>query len=121
MFTEAKYIVDPNYNPETEARLYIESEEIILENCKIRNACPFKLTIRNIGKKNLSIFDIVVSCDCLRLLTDIPNNTNIKPGEKIDLNVEFKPLEKGEIERQIIFTSNSIDPIKIIKVKANIN
>ncbi|ULB34408.1 DUF1573 domain-containing protein [Proteiniphilum propionicum] len=117
IFENAKYIVDNQYNPDNEAKLFIKPKEIILNNCIINQPEMLKIELFNKGNSLLNIKNIDLGCNCVRLI-DTQTSFIINPNDSITLHLEFKSDKKGKIEREILFVSNAINSLEPVKIKA---
>ncbi len=118
LFLQAKYLVNPDYKPEQDGILAME-EEILLADCKVGE--PRKVTIRveNPGEFPAFIRDIQMSCTCLELLSS--KQHKLEPGEAVDIDVEFTAESRGEVYREVMFFSNSSQPIRKVALRAMVS
>ena len=116
LFKYAEKIANPNIDINDKPRLFLENEEIVLDNCKEGQSEYFDVKLTNTGYSVLSIRNIDLGCSCIKLLSDVTKE--IKPGSSDFLRFEFFPDKKGVIEREITIVSNAISSFDIIKVRA---
>lgn len=115
-FSEAKSIIDINYNSSEEP--YLNCPPIVyLEDCQQGVAKPFTVSCMNSGNKPLLINDVILDCSCISLLGDTVYT--IAPQKSQRIKFEFIADDNGRIEREITIKSNGINPIKKIIVIAN--
>ena len=115
-FSFAKGVIDPNYDPKMEPVL--ECEDLIhLDNCEKDTARPFDLSISNTGETPLEVLDIQLDCSCVTLRGE--KTYTISPHQSQNINFDFTANKEGQVVREIFLKSNSIRPIKRIKIIAN--
>lgn len=115
IFQQAKYIANPNYSPDDEAKLVLP-EEIILSDCVINEPREFDIEITNEGKYPLQISDVKHSCTCLELLSD--KQLSLAPNEKSTVRVSFTAEAAGDFYREVMFFSNSAEKLMRVAVRA---
>jgi hypothetical protein len=62
--------------------------------------------------------DINVGCSCLTLLNAV--NREIKPADEEYLHLQFTAEHQGEIIRNVMITTNGIEPVRFITIRANV-
>ena len=116
LFSFSKGIIDPNYDPRMEPVL--ECEGLIhLDNCEKDIAKPFEISISNMGETPLEVLDIQLDCSCVTLRGE--KTYTISPHQSQNINFDFTANKEGQVIREIFLKSNSIRPIKRIKIIAN--
>jgi hypothetical protein len=116
LFTRAKYIVNPDYDPAEDAVLTIPAEDIVLADCKVDQPRRFTFEVRNGGKFPLLVRDIQLSCSCLKLLS--PARFRLEPGQASQVEAEFTPDGSGEFYRELTFFSDTSDALQRVAVRA---
>ncbi|MCL2028796.1 MAG: DUF1573 domain-containing protein, partial [Bacteroidales bacterium] len=114
---DMKLIIDPNYTPESDGVLSVVSE-LRLENCKLGQEQPFSLTLTNTGKSSLSVYDMRLSCTCVKLQSE--RTLTLQPGQSVKVDFLFIPDAQGEIFREIVFVSNGANGMERVTVVANV-
>jgi hypothetical protein len=117
VFRQAKYIVNPDYTPQDDGMLTMQ-EEFLLNDCKIGEPRRVAIRVENTGKFPTFIRDITTSCTCVELLS--PKQHRLDPGESLDIEVEFTGESKGEVYREVMFFSNSSEPLKRVALRAQV-
>lgn len=117
LFTRAKYIINPNYTPQDDGMLAME-DEITLDDCKVGEPRQVTIHVDNPGKFPAIIRDIQTSCTCLKLLSQ--KQHKLEPGGSVDIEVEFTGENKGEFYREVMFFSDSSEPLKRIALRARV-
>jgi hypothetical protein len=118
ILTQAKYIIDPDYNPAGDAVLSIPEEDIILDGCKVDEPRRFGFEVKNMGKFSLLVRDIQLSCTCLTLLS--PKMFRLEPGESSLVEAEFTAEARGEFYREVILFSNATESMQRVAVRAQV-
>ncbi len=118
LYTEAKFIIDPNYIPEEEAALSVV-EKVQLDDCKVGQPIPFALEVTNTGKVSLHIRDIRVSYTCVELFS--PKQLTLNPGETKTAEFEFLAEKTGEVHREITFISDGANAVQQVRIEAHAN
>ena len=96
----------------------LECEDLIhLDNCEKDTARPFDLSISNTGETPLEVLDIQLDCSCVTLRGE--KTYTISPHQSQNINFDFTANKEGQVVREIFLKSNSIRPIKRIKIIAN--
>lgn len=113
---QSKYIANPAYSPDDEAKLVIP-EEIKLADCIVSEPREFNVEISNEGKMPLSISDIQMSCTCMELLSD--KQLTLAPGEKSTVRVAFTADSAGDFFREVLFFSNSSEKLMRVAIRAS--
>ncbi len=117
LYRQTKYIINPDYTPQEDGML-VMAEEIILDECKVGEPRRVAIRVENTGKFPTWIRDINTSCTCVELLS--PKQHRLEPGESIDVDVEFTGENKGEVYREVMFFSNSSEPLKRVALRAKV-
>jgi hypothetical protein len=115
LYVQTKSIANPDYSPDIDAILTVD-KNLVLENCLVGQAKPFSITLTNTGKMPLSLYDITLSCSCVNLLSS--KKQTINPGQSQKIDFELKAESKGELFREITFTSNAVNPIETVELTA---
>jgi hypothetical protein len=115
LFTEAKYIINPDYKPENDAILAVQ-KEMHLNDCLLNVPHPFTITVKNEGSATLSIHDISTSCSCVSLKGS--KQYTIEPEKSEEIAFEFTADHEGEILREITIASNAVNAIEMVTVTA---
>jgi hypothetical protein len=115
IYLQARYIIDPDYDPTKIAILSVEKERI-LEDCEVNQPKRFGIVVTNTGLTLLEIADISVSCSCLKLLSERMHR--IDSGEYQTIDFEFTADKEGELYREITFASNASNALETVKIKA---
>ena len=115
LFTQAKYIIDPDYTPSEDAVLTM-TEEIELDGCEVGKPRQFRMEVTNTGKFPLTVRDVQLSCTCLKLLT--PARFRLEPGESSQVVAEFTAEGHGEFYREIVFFSDAAETMQRVAVRA---
>lgn len=114
----AHQILDPGYNSRSAPRIRIAKDTILLDSCKIGEAIPVILKVDNTGQHTLEISDIITSCSCIDLMSDM-KEYSIYPEEHAMIGFNFIPDRAGEMQRDIYITSNAYKkPLSHIAIKA---
>ena len=92
--------------------------ELRLENCKLGQEQPFSLTLTNTGKSSLSVYDMRLSCTCVKLQSE--RTLTLQPGQSVKVDFLFIPDAQGEIFREIVFVSNGANGMERVTVVANV-
>jgi hypothetical protein len=116
LIAQAKYIINPDYEPADDAML-ATAEEIVLDGCKKGKPHYFSVEVTNSGKAPLVVRDITTSCTCLKLLS--PKQLMLEPGASSQLELEFTAEDKGDFYREVIFFSNAAEAMTRIAVRAH--
>lgn len=117
-YKEVRYIINPQFDIRNVPVLEIEKDSIDLGNCMIGEEIDIKVELKNTGKETLLIHDVLVSCSCIELLNE--KQYTIEPEETDSLFLKFSADHPGNIERDIILTTNEMEPIRNIKVFARL-
>ncbi len=117
IYRKTKYIINPDYTPQDDGML-VMAEEILLDDCKVGEPRGVAIHVENAGKFPTFIRDIQTSCTCVELLG--PKQYRLNPGESVDIEVEFKGEAKGEVYREVMFFSNSSEPLKRVALRAKV-
>lgn len=114
----AHQILDPGYNSLSAPRIQITQDTILLDSCKIGEPIPVILKVDNTGQHSLEISDIITSCSCIDLMSDI-KEYSIYPEEHAMIGFNFIPDKAGEMQRDIYIASNAYKkPLSHIAIKA---
>lgn len=77
-----------------------------------------QFTLKNIGKENLIVSDVVSSCSCT---TGLNSTGQILPGENLQIQATFKtPMRHGDLDEELIVylkgteSGNSYSPVKLL-------
>jgi hypothetical protein len=116
IFIEAKKIVNPDYDPNMEGKLKVESDIIKLKDCKVNIAKPFQVKLTNIGKKDLNIQDINVSCSCVKITGD--KQYVLAPSESVEVGFIFTADRAGAITRYVNIITDTFEPVEQITIEA---
>ncbi len=111
---EVKAIINPNYL--ADASVLSVVEELKLENCKLKEAKPFSLMLTNSGKSPISIRDVVVSCSCLKLLSE--KQYTLQPNQSTKVNLVFTPDVRGDVFREVTFFSDAKNHRQTVRIFA---
>jgi hypothetical protein len=79
---------------------------------------PFKLEVKNLGRSDLLIDQIIASCTCVKaeILPDY-----IKVGETVTIDLIYTPLYMGQLEEIVYISCNDITKAShSFKIKANL-
>ncbi len=117
IFRQSKYIINPDYSPQEDGMLSME-EEILLGDCQVGSPRAVTIRVENTGKFPAFIRDIRTSCTCVELLS--PLQHRLEPGESVGIDVEFTGENKGEVYREVLFFSNSSEPLKRVALRATV-
>ena len=117
LYQQAKYIANPNYNPEEDAILSVV-EEILLTDCKVDEPLRFTVQITNSGKFPLLVRDIQTSCSCLKLSSS--PRFKLKPGESTDIEAVFTAEGKGLFYREIMIFSDAAQSLKRVVIRTEV-
>jgi hypothetical protein len=115
LHSQARYILDPNYDPAQNAVLSVDKKRV-LENCTLKQAQPFDITVLNTGMKTLEINDITLSCSCLKLLDG--KKHSIDPGKSKSIGFEFTADAQGTLYREITLVSNASKALETVEITA---
>jgi len=118
IYGEMKSILDPGYTPDTDAVLSVVNE-LRLDSCPLHQPVSFNLELTNTGKSPLTIRDIGLSCDCIKLLSE--NTLSLMPGESKKVYFTFTSETQGEVYRDITLFSDAINSIEMVQVVAVVN
>ena len=102
----ANQFIDSDYDSLSAPKIQIIPCEISLDNCKVSESVPVILKVTNIGHRLLKISDIITSCSCIQLQSDI-ENYDIYPGDSAVVGFYFIPDQEGRFHRDIFIASNS--------------
>ena len=117
LFTQAKYIINPDYTPLDDAILTM-NEEIALNDCKVGEPRRFSIEVANTGKFPLSVRNIKTSCTCLKLLT--PAQFRLEAGKSSLVDVEFTAEGRGDFYREVMFFSDAAEAMQRVAVRAQV-
>ena len=102
----ANQILDPGYDSLSAPKIQIEPMAISLDRCKVGESVPVVLKVTNIGHRLLKISDIITSCSCIQLMSDI-KDYDIYPDDNAYVGFYFIPDQEGNIKRDVFIASNS--------------
>ena len=115
----AQQILDPGYDSLSAPKIQIEPMSISLDSCIIGESVPVILKVANVGHRLLKISDIITSCSCIQLMSDI-KDYDIYPGDSAYVGFYFLPDQEGSIKRDVFIASNSYKmPLYHVTVNAN--
>ena len=103
----AKIIWDKIPSIDSLSNAEISKRELYFGKCKIGNTMKAKLYINNISSNNLVIKEIKIANEQLRVVTQ----HLIKPHRNTVCNVQFRVKEKGYFCKDVVFMSNSKNPL----------
>lgn len=117
LYLASRYTINPQFNIKDAPLLEIENSNIDLGELKVGESTKFSVKLKNGGKDTLQIYDISVSCSCLKLLSK--KSYAIDSGGEDSLYLEFSADYAGEIKRDLRLTTNGIEPSKLITIVVN--
>ena len=116
----AHQILDSGYDSLSAPRIHITQDVIILDSCRVGESVPVILKVGNTGQRTLEISDMITSCSCIDLMSDM-KEYSIYPGEHAMIGFNFIPDIAGEVQRDIYIASNAYKkPLVHITVKADV-
>jgi hypothetical protein len=116
--TEAKKIMDPEYDISQEPFLEITPSIVEMGNCEYRDNKIFYITLKNRGKSAIRVLDVETSCSCV---TNLENKKyKIAPFDSIRLSFSFTAEQKGKIERGCYFISDARNPVVDVRIAASV-
>ncbi len=117
----ANRLLDPDYNEITAPSIQIDKKSIQLNNCKKDSIIPLIVKLKNTGHKTLYIHNIITSCSCIDLISDI-REYFVYPKDSILIGFYFTPDKEGFMNREILFISNSYDnPVSRVTINAQVS
>jgi hypothetical protein len=119
MFEETMRLIDPNYSPDNNPVLTVQSGNIVLHNCTLNNPVPFQITIKNTGKSMLRIKAIDIGCSCITSLNK--DTVDIDTNKEDNFDFTFTPNSKGKTVRTVTFVSNATNYFEQIEIIAFVN
>ena len=118
LYLESRYIINPDFDIKNAPSLEIENDNIDLGNRKTGEKIDILIKLRNAGKDTLRIYDVSVSCSCLKLLSK--NKDVLEAGGEDILHLEFLADYEGKIKRNVSITTNGIESVQSVVIKANV-
>lgn len=115
LYSWAKQIIDPDYDPTQVAVLSVE-KELVLDGCAVNQPKLFSITVSNTGVSPLEITDISLSCSCLKLLGGKAHS--IAPGKSESIEFVFTADTGGKLYREIAFVSNAGNALETVSITA---
>jgi hypothetical protein len=113
---EVKTIINPNYaSADDDGKLSVV-EELPLGNCKLHQPQPFSLTLSNTGRAPLSVYDMNVSCSCVKLQGE--RQLTLQPGQSQKVDFIFTADVAGDILREVTFFSDGANPMQTVRITA---
>ncbi len=102
--TELKMIADKNYNAYTDAYIGLPEVDKNLGKLKFAAKTMVEFPVKNIGKKDLFLNNIVADCNCT--VANYPK-TAIRPGDTGIIRVNFTASRSGEFAHMLEIGSNA--------------
>lgn len=102
--TELKMIADKNYNAYDDAYIGLSEVDKNLGKLKFSTKTTIEFPVKNIGKKDLFLNNIIADCNCT--IADYPKAA-IKPGDTGIIKVNFTASRSGEFAHMLEIGSNA--------------
>lgn len=116
---EVSFVPDSSCEIKKEISKSYYQEDFVLFGCVVNHPYTLEGFIANKGDSPLSISDIQVSCDCVRLVSS--KKMRICSMEQKQLKIVFTPDVEGHIYRELYLISEEESVIKTISFTAKIN
>lgn len=108
---ELHHITDASYTSVNEALLSTPNTEINFGHDYVGAVKTIQIPIKNVGKKELFINNIRVSCDCLKVTWP---KEGIPSGKTGEIRVSYKLKQEGLFNQSLfVFSSSPTDPLQI--------
>ncbi|MFD2201157.1 DUF1573 domain-containing protein [Shivajiella indica] len=100
-------------------RLSLSESDIDFREIPSSRKVTKSVMISNLGQENLQIRKLASNCSCIDLSIA---QTEIGPGERASLDIEFDPKGRRGIDHKhiTIFSNDPINPVRTIVIKSNI-